>query len=225
MSSLLWLETQNDPQTWEKALITAQGCTQKFMYNSTAQLNPQLLWMPWKSGISSYQTCKLGDLHSLLQTAVLQIRLYKARSKSGKQVKQGAAWMTACETLLLETGSMPASSFLWCFPFRFESTVNLWLFWRFFFSFEHCVLASRGSRAMGAPGKKKKRKGICSSRIQSSGLLPHLLLALHTYSTLTTLLAAVDFPVPSLSVRGIVRASSISVRKGNYFETYVATGT
>lgn len=49
---------------------------------------------------------------ALLQTAVLQIRLYKARSKSGKQVRQGAARLTACETLLLETGSMPASSFL-----------------------------------------------------------------------------------------------------------------
>lgn len=173
MSSLLWLETQNDPQTWEKALITAQGCTQKFMYNSTAQLNPQLLWMPWKSGISSYQTCKLGDLHSLLQTAVLQIRLYKARSKSGKQVKQGAAWMTACETLLLETGSMPASSFLWCFPFRFESTVNLWLFWRFFFPLNIAFLLHGEAEPWEHQGKKKKEKAFVAPefRVQASYLI------------------------------------------------------
>lgn len=140
-------------QTWKNTLISALGCTQKFMHNSRAQLNAWLLWIPWKAGISSNQTCKLGVPRSLLQTAVLQIRLYKARSKSGKQVRQGAAWMTACETLLLETGSAPALPFLWCFPFRFGSTLYVYLFWRFFFSFEQCVLASQGSRAMGAPAK------------------------------------------------------------------------
>lgn len=55
---------------------------------------------------------KLGAPHSPPQTAVLQTRPYRARSKSGKQVRQGAAWMTACETLLLETGSVPAFPFL-----------------------------------------------------------------------------------------------------------------
>lgn len=47
-------------------------------------------------------------------------------------------------------------SFSVMFSFQVWSTVYLCLFWScFFFSFEHCVLASQGSRAMGAQAKKK----------------------------------------------------------------------
>lgn len=211
-------------QTWENTLTSAQGCTQKFMYYSRAQLNARLLWIPWKSGISSDQTCKLGAPHSLLQSAVLQIRLYKARSKSGKQVRQGAAWMTACETLLLETGSAPAFPFLWRFPFRFGSTVYLCLFWRFF-SFECCILASQGSRAMGAPAKKSfvaPASRVLASHFICFGILAQIQTPYkpsHCWQQWVC-----QFPV-SLSIRGIIRASPTSAREGNYLETYVAIAT
>lgn len=209
-------------RTWKNTLTSALSCTQKFMYNSRAQLNAWLLWIPWKSGISSDQTCKLGVPHSLLQTAVLQIKFYKARSKSGKQVRQGAAWMTACETLLLETGSAPALPFLWCFPFRFGSTLYVYLFWRFFFlwTVRSCFT---GKQSHGSTSKST----ICSSSIQSSGLSLHLLQTPRTHSNplwAQSPLTAMGFPV-SLSIRGFIRASLTSAREGNYLETYVAIAT
>lgn len=195
LSSLLWLETWNDTQTWEKTLTLSQGCTQKSMYDSQAQFNAQLLWIPWKSGISSNQTCKLGALHSLLEAAVLQIRLYRARSKSGKQARLGAAWMTACETLLLEKalrqlflfydvflsglGPMPTSA-------SFEGFFSLW-------TLHSCFT---GKQSHGSTSKKS----ICSSSMQISVLSFHLLWAPHTYSNPLqpqSLLAAVGLAVPS----------------------------
>lgn len=176
----------NCPGLHSKVHVQQQGSVKSSITVNTLKI--------WHFQLSDMQ---VRDSAQPFADCCFQIRLYKARSKSGKQVRQGAAWMTACETLLLERGSMPASSFIWCFPFRFESTVYLCLFWRFFF-FEHCILASWGSRAMGAPAEKKK--SIFSSSIQSSGLLLHLLLDLHTYSNplqSQSLLAAVGLPVPS----------------------------
>lgn len=176
-------------------ITLSQGCTQKSMYNSRGQLNAQLLWIPWKSGISSNQTCKLGALHSLFQTAVLQIRLYRARSKSEKQTRQGAASMTACETVLLEKalrqlflsydvflsglGPLPTSA-------SFEESFSLW-------TLHSCFT---GKQSHGSTSKKS----ICSSIMQISVLSFQLLWAPRTYSNPLqpqSLLAAVGLPVPS----------------------------
>lgn len=177
----------NCPGLHSKVHVQQQGSVKSSITVNTLKI--------WHFQLSDMQ---VRDSAQPFADCCFQIRLYKARSKSGKQVRQGAAWMTACETLLLERGSMPASSFLWCFPFRFESTVYLCLFWRFFFlwTLHSCFM---GKQSHGSTSRKKK-KSIFSSSIQSSGLLLHLLLDLSTYSNplqSQSLLAAVGLPVPS----------------------------
>lgn len=135
----------NCPGLHSKVHVQQQGSVKSSITVNTLKI--------WHFQLSDMQ---VRDSAQPFADCCFQIRLYKARSKSGKQVRQGAAWMTACETLLLERGSMPASSFLWCFPFRFESTVYLCLFWRFFFSLNIAFLLHGEAEPWEHQQKKKK---------------------------------------------------------------------
>lgn len=206
----------NCPGLHSKVHVQQQGSVKSSITVNTLKI--------WHFQLSDMQ---VRDSAQPFADCCFQIRLYKARSKSGKQARQGAAWMTACETLLLERGSMPASSFLWCFPFRFESTVYLCLFWRFFFlwTLHSCFM---GKQSHGSTSRKKKKAFLApASRVQASYFICFWILA-HIQTPYNPSPCwqqwVCQFPV-SLSVRGIVRASSTSGREGNYFETYVAIGT